>query len=57
VNGTLYSQVGVSGTSTTRSFIWDTRMLAPGVYTLVAKAYDKAGNIATCTISVTVISR
>ena len=47
----------VSDTATPYLYSWDTASVAPGVYTLYAKAYDAAGNVGqSSTLTVTVVS-
>lgn len=53
VNGVLK----VTDTATPYVYSWDTRSLAAGVYTLMAKAYDAAGNVGqSATSTVTVVN-
>ena len=51
----LYVNGALAGSSTTGSFSWNTTTYSNGSYTLLARAYDAAGNIGTsATINVTV---
>ncbi len=53
VNGVLKG----SDTTATYQYSWDTASVAPGVYTLYAKAYDAAGNVGqSSTLTVTVVN-
>jgi len=52
VNGVLTT----TETSAPYTFSWDTSSLAPGAYTLMAKAYDAAGNVSQSSSSVNVVT-
>ncbi|MBV5338845.1 MAG: fibronectin type III domain-containing protein, partial [Deltaproteobacteria bacterium] len=52
VNGVLKA----SETGATYFYSWDTASVAPGAYTLMAKAYDAAGNVSQSSRSVTVVN-
>ncbi|MDD2852241.1 MAG: Ig-like domain-containing protein, partial [Desulfuromonadaceae bacterium] len=52
----INDQLKASETSAPYFYSWDTSSVTPGAYTLMAKAYDAAGNVSQSSRSVTVVN-